>query len=295
MHLPTIIERPRKVLIIGGSLGGLAMAVALKRSGFDVEVFERSPPSMTERGAGLVMQPATAELLERFDVAYVYDVCTRTNRREYLNKTGEVETVYPGSQYMISWTTLFHVLHKAIPENKYHFNKRLASFKQDEKRVVVRFEDGTEAEGDMLIGADGVNSIVRRQLLPEVRAEYSGYVAWRGVILEKDATPLMQKQFLDTFTFFQLPNSHALAYPIPGEDDSIKVGERRINWLWYKNVPEGPELRSLLTDRHGKTRPTSVPPGGELEEVGSLVLLQSQGAGDRIKHLEGHVDVPPLL
>ncbi len=65
----------------------------------------------------------------------------------------------------------------------------------------------------------------------------------------------------DAITYYVYPNSHILVYPIPGLDGSVAEGDRLINFVWYRNYSEGPELDELLTDCHGVHRELSVPPG----------------------------------
>jgi 2,6-dihydroxypyridine 3-monooxygenase len=62
-------------------------------------------------------------------------------------------------------------------------------------------------------------------------------------------------------TYHLLSNSHILAYSIPNADGTLRPGARRINWVWYRNVPDGPALDSLMTDRHGVRQAVSLPPG----------------------------------
>jgi 2-polyprenyl-6-methoxyphenol hydroxylase-like FAD-dependent oxidoreductase len=108
------------------------------------------------------------------------------------------------------------------------------------------------------VAADGPGSTVRQQLLPTVRSEYAGYVAWRGVVLEHQA-PDLAAEFADRFTFFQAPHTHILCYLIPGPDGSLVPGHRRLNWVWYLNAVPGEELERVLTDKDRRRREFSVP------------------------------------
>jgi 2-polyprenyl-6-methoxyphenol hydroxylase-like FAD-dependent oxidoreductase len=126
---------------------------------------------------------------------------------------------------------------------------------------MARFENRHEEIGDLLVGGDGAWSAVRQQLLPEIAPEYAGYVAWRGVVAENAFPATLRNTFLGKFTFFQMPRSHILCYAIPGADGNITEGRRRLNWVWYWNYREADELPALLTDRTGRKRRTSVPPG----------------------------------
>src|SRR5436189_173337 len=73
----------------------------------------------------------------------------------------------------------------------------------------------------LLVGADGIGSLVRRRLLPEVAASYAGYVAWRGTIDERALSPATRERLADAITYQMLPQSHILVYPIPGLGGSV--------------------------------------------------------------------------
>ena len=109
--------------------------------------------------------------------------------------------------------------------------------------------------------------------MPEVKPRYAGYVAWRGVVPESSATMLLLKTFVDHFTFQQMDRSHILCYLIPGAEGETEPGKRRINWVWYWNVPEV-ELPELMTGVDGRERDFSVPPGqvrdGWLKKQGAI-------------------------
>jgi 2-polyprenyl-6-methoxyphenol hydroxylase-like FAD-dependent oxidoreductase len=163
-------------------------------------------------------------------------------------------------QAMTSWDALYGKLRAAFGEERYHTGVRLAEFEANGDTVTARFDGGNEATCNLLIGADGPGSTVRRQLLPDVRSEYAGYVAWRGVVLEHDASDLAA-EFAGRFTFFQARHTHILCYLIPGPDGSLTPGQRRLNWVWYLNAAQGDELDRVLADKDGRLREFSVPQG----------------------------------
>jgi hypothetical protein len=96
--------------------------------------------------------------------------------------------------------------------------------------------------------------------MPEVRADYAGYVAWRGLVDEPELTDEAAALVRDRFSFFEYPNSHMLAYLEPGEHEAIEPGKRRYNWVWYRNAAEH-RLTELLIDAGGRQRASSIPPG----------------------------------
>jgi 2-polyprenyl-6-methoxyphenol hydroxylase-like FAD-dependent oxidoreductase len=169
-------------------------------------------------------------------------------------------------QAMTSWDALYRKLRAAFPDDRYHAGCRLLRFEPEGERVTAHFEGGRQEQCDLLVGADGPGSTVRQQVLPEVRSEYAGYVAWRGVVPEGQE-PDLAAAFPGRFTFFQAPHTHILCYLIPGPDGALAPGQRRLNWVWYVNAAPGPELERVLTDREGRRRQFSVPEGLVRPEV----------------------------
>jgi 2-polyprenyl-6-methoxyphenol hydroxylase-like FAD-dependent oxidoreductase len=249
-----------KVVVAGGSLGGLFNAIALRSLGCEVEVFEKSSGLMKDRGAGIVFQQEVAEFLTRYEVAPLEAVVVPVRVRRYLAADGSVAQEGPMPQAMTSWDMLYRKLRAAFGDDHYHVGVQLARFETANDKVTARFEGGREEVCDLLVGADGPGSTVRQQLLPTVRSVYAGYVAWRGVVLEHQA-PDLAAEFADRFTFFQGPHTHILCYLIPGPDGSLTPGHRRLNWVWYLNAAPGEELDRVLTDKDGRRREFSVPQG----------------------------------
>ncbi len=103
---------------------------------------------------------------------------------------------------------------------------------------------------DLLVCADGINSPARATLLPDVAPQYSGYVAWRGTVGEDELDPGTLARLSDSITYQVPPHSHVLVYPIPGPSGSLTVGERLMNFVWYRNAT-GRGLR-LADDRPGR-------------------------------------------
>jgi 2,6-dihydroxypyridine 3-monooxygenase len=115
-------------------------------------------------------------------------------------------------------------------------------------------------------------------MLPEVRQRYGGYVAWRGVVDEAELTPETFATLDDSLTYYVRPGTHALTYPIPNYDGAVEPGRRLMNLVWYRNVPDGRPLADLLTDRSGRQRDVSVPPGAVRDEF--LAELRATAMSD---------------
>lgn len=115
---------------------------------------------------------------------------------------------------------------------------------------------------DMLVGADGPSSTVRKMLQPDVQRTYAGYCALRGTIPERDVSDAARETLSEKFTFFHCPGVQILAYLIPGKDGTVESGERLINFVYYTNFPEGsPELVEIMTDKNGDRHRITMPPG----------------------------------
>jgi 2-polyprenyl-6-methoxyphenol hydroxylase-like FAD-dependent oxidoreductase len=252
-------RKRRRALIIGGSMSGLLAALMLQRRGWDVDVFERVENELAGRGAGILAQ---AELIAHLGALGldVRDLGVAVNARRMLNAAGEVMQVIERPHLMAAWEHIHRVLREALPGSCYHRGRSLTAFTQDHGSVVAQFSDGSVAEGDMLIGADGLRSTVRQLCLPAVTPLYAGYVAWRAVLPESVLPPEIHRDLFDTMTFCLPPGEQFVAYPITGPNGDLRTGHRRYNVVWYRPADEAKELPALLTDDSGVTHAISIPP-----------------------------------
>jgi 2-polyprenyl-6-methoxyphenol hydroxylase-like FAD-dependent oxidoreductase len=250
----------KRATVVGGSLTGLAAGILLRKIGWEVDIFERSPQSLSDRGAGIVMQHETLELLRLCGAKHDGDVGVMLTHRKYLNADGSVVSSERMPQLMTSWGLLYAWFERSFPVEHYHLGHEFESVRQGGSSVTSHFKGGMETEADLLVGADGFRSSIRGLLLPEVQPEYAGYVAWRGVVPESELSADVLTVFEDNFTFFRMAESHVLCYLIPSETGDTGVGQRRLNWVWYWNLTEV-ELDLLLTDATGVRRAYAIPPG----------------------------------
>jgi 2,6-dihydroxypyridine 3-monooxygenase len=254
------------VAVVGGSLGGLTAALVLRDLGCDVTVYERSSATLQARGAGIAVLDETLRYpVERLGIP-AGQISSSTEWIRFLERDGTIGHEQRHHYRFSSWNTIYRTLLDALDPERYVLDREMSTFASDVDGVSVRFADGDEIRADLLVCADGINSVSRQAMLPEVAPRYAGYVAWRGVLAEADLSAASFQALHDALTYQLLPDSHILVYPIPGLDGAVDEGRRLMNIVWYRNVPED-ELPALLTDRTGRPRTVSLPPGAARDEV----------------------------
>lgn len=255
-------ERPLRVAVAGGSIGGLSAGLALHGAGFDVAVYERHPGPMETRGAGIVVQGELVQLLRHNGAKPLPTTSCRTRR--YLDPSGGDGRVQPMPQAFTSWEAIYTTLRGALPPERYHMGAALAGIAERSvgAGISAEIEGRGRIEADVLVCADGAQSATRRRLLPDVQPEYAGYVAWRGTLDEANAPPDLVRFLDDAFTFSEARSGgHMLVYFIPGDGADPAPAKRRLNWVWYVMADEA-ELARVLVDKDGHRHHASLPQGG---------------------------------
>ncbi len=256
-----------RILIVGGSVGGLFAAVLLHRAGFDVHVSERSVHGLEGRGAGLVAQREVFDILREIGVEHLAYVGVTAHERIYLDRAGAIIHRQRTPQTQLSWDVLFRTFRQLLPDARYHIDRPAVSVAQEPGGARVTYADGREERADLVIGADGVGSTLRSAVNgPKSRPTYVGYATWRGLIPEAEVPEAAAEQLFDRFAFYEMPGSHILGYLVPGPDGSTAPGRRRYNWVWYRRYTPA-ELDGVLTDVDGARRPFSLAPGRVRPEV----------------------------
>ncbi len=250
-----------RALIAGGSLGGLFAAALLRRAGWDVAVFERASATLDGRGAGIVTHRPLVQALARAGCPAEGDrLGVAVSGRVVFAADGSVRCQAPGPQVLTSWSRLYSLLSGVVPEASIRRGWTLEGFAQDADGVEARFVNGATARGDVLIGADGIRSAVRRQMHPAVGARYAGYVAWRGLADEAALPPATHAALFARFAFSLPSSEQMLGYPIAGDGDDTRPGRRRYNFVWYRPADEA-TLRDMQTDAAGRHHADGIPPG----------------------------------
>jgi 2,6-dihydroxypyridine 3-monooxygenase len=250
-----------RVAIAGGSLGGLSTALVLRDLGLDVTVHERSPAELEQRGAGIGFLPATYRyLVERAGID-IDQISVVTDHIRYLSRHGDVIHDETHRYRFTSWNSVYRALLGCFGAERYLLGHELTDFESRADGVDVRFGAAHRERVDLLVCADGVGSTGRGVLLPDCRAEYAGYVAWRGMVPETQLDDRVATQLGDSITYFVYANSHILVYPIPSAGGSVAPGDRLMNFVWYRNYLAGDDVAAALTGHDGTVRELSLPPG----------------------------------
>jgi 2,6-dihydroxypyridine 3-monooxygenase len=272
-----------RVIVVGGSLGGLSAALYLRGAGCAVQVHERSKTPLDGRGAGIIAHPATVRYLTQHDILSIDQISVPARWIRYRDRDGCVAHEEPCRYLFTSYYALYRSLSECFAGSPYRFGEEMIAFEQDSEGVTVQFAGGRSERCDLLVCADGIHSTARRLLLPEVDFRYAGYVGWRGTISEGELGRESFSALNESITYVVIPNSHILAYPIRGRERTSEPDRRLINWVWYRNVAEGAVLNDLMTDREGTRQDISLPPGG----------VQKRHVRDL--HQTAKAELPPLL
>ncbi|GGW46507.1 FAD-dependent monooxygenase [Streptomyces griseoloalbus] len=180
----------RAATVVGGGIGGLAAALALHRRGWRVEVLERAP-RFTEIGAGISLWPNALHALEVLGLADAVralgavetagGVRDRRGRQLCRTDNAELERRFEHPLLVLHRADLSRVLAEALPADSLLPGNEVSAVRDDGERPVVGHR-GRESRPDLLVGADGLRSAVRRSLWPDAPGpRYAGYTAWRMV------------------------------------------------------------------------------------------------------------------
>ena len=287
------LGRPKHIVIVGGSLGGLFTGVALKQHGFDTTILERNPTNLLEnQGAGIVAGGDTLAFFDRYDRCK-RPVAVESQKRVYLDKSGQIVHEEVMKQTMTSWDLCYYMLRANYDHQEsgycqaagpqpgdgkidYRYGCIVTDFKKEGETVTVFY---TNAQGenqsikcDFLVGADGPSSTIRKILCPDVERKYAGYCVIRGTVPEEEASDQAKEVFVERFTFFHAPGIRNLTYTIPGINGAMEKGKRLLNFVWYTNFSEGSEeLELVMTDKSAKRKRITIPPGTMTDEAWEMV------------------------
>jgi 2-polyprenyl-6-methoxyphenol hydroxylase-like FAD-dependent oxidoreductase len=179
------------ILIIGGGIGGLATALALRQRGIAARVYEAAP-DIHAAGAGIIIAPNGMRVLQALGLADAVQArgvaldgleLTDASRKPLLNTSSRAEFVrdFGFGLTGILRASLYQLLLDAVPAGAIVTGKSLTRFDDDGSSVTADFADGSRARGRLLIAADGIGSAARKQLFPQIQPRFSGQTSYRGV------------------------------------------------------------------------------------------------------------------
>ena len=209
------------IVVVGGSLAGLTLALACAARGVPVQVLERST-ERTQGGDSLSVDLAAIEKTVGYD--------PRAHPRL------PVVPAYR-DRHLTTWPALYGWLRERVRETpgiSLHEGRAIASVRALDDKAEVVFEDGSKMLANAVIGADGYHSVVRRAIAPNAPyARYAGYLVWRGLVDEQALTrpvswPSNGGLWIDFVQGYRL-----VAAVLPGRDGSMEVGHRQVTFAWF--------------------------------------------------------------
>ena len=253
----------KKIVIAGAGIGGLCAALALAKRGFEVAVYEQSH-QLGEVGAGLQLSPNAMHVLQTLDIAdqvkarafspeFAVMRHYQTGKTYFTVPLGDTATQKYAADYLhIHRSDLHATLNFACNKANVsiHLGQAIQGYQQTAKNLIVQFENGENIEADLLIGADGIKSKVQACMLGQSPAEFTGQVAWRGVV---EANKLPKGLIKPNANLWVGPGKHFVSYYLRGGElvNFVAVQERTD---WHKESWNEPgdinELRKTFSGWH---------------------------------------------
>lgn len=215
------MTRSKRVSIIGGGIGGLAAALALYRRGLEVTVYEQSP-SLSEIGAGIGLGPNAMKAFRALGIEseVVAIGCAAEWQIMRSWRDGRIISRQPvaastakfGAPHLtVHRAELLSILVGSLPEKCIRTATRCVAVIPDGNIAVARFADGSEIEGDIVVGADGIHSAVRASLFGPEAPRFTGCVCYRGLVPANDVPSSINKKDM---VLWMGPHGHIVHYPV---------------------------------------------------------------------------------
>ncbi|MGE0563772.1 MAG: FAD-dependent monooxygenase [Pseudolabrys sp.] len=254
-----------RIAIIGGGIGGLATALSLLKSGFDVHVYEQAG-ELREVGAGIVLTPNVSRLLHGLGLTAPLEhlAVAPAVVRQRRWQDGSTLLMVPVQKFVgASGEHHFYTVHRAdvltmladaLPPERIHLGHRLTALADKGTHVELEFANAARASADVVVGADGIHSVVRGALFGAAAPQFTGCVAYRGMV-SADRFPKSDLQVESQLCLG--PGSHFVNYPVRRREliNFVCLVDRD---AWTKESwtePGDPaELRAIYRDWHPQVR-----------------------------------------
>ncbi|KAJ6439294.1 salicylate hydroxylase [Purpureocillium lavendulum] len=278
MGSATSEDKQFTVAIVGGGIGGLALAIGLLRRNVKVQIYEAAP-AFRESGLGLSIGPAAHRALPLIDpqLRRIYDSLVTTNADspgfERFKDTwfevvwasgdnvGQVMMdlkALPSGQTTLRRADFLSALVAMIPDGTAHFDKRLLSLEETDDHVQLTFEDGTTVPADVVVGCDGIRSRVKELMLPEeveqTSPKYSGMYCYRAVLDMEDAISAVGSHRARVATWYIGKGAYAISYPIM-HGKKLNFGMYKMDQSWTHDGWVRPATREDLERDMGHMGP----------------------------------------
>jgi salicylate hydroxylase len=214
--------RNLSIAIVGGGIGGLAAALSLLRHGFDVQVYEQAA-ALREVGAGIVLTPNATRLLHalgfRAQIERLGAAPDAWRQRRWLDGStlllADVSQMTGQDGERLFYTShradILAMLRDALPKEVLHLGHRLTALSASGDAVELQFANGVRVNADVAIGADGIHSTVREILLGAERPQFTGCIAYRGLV---PVERLAHLQLPNEAQIWLGPGRHFVHYPV---------------------------------------------------------------------------------
>jgi salicylate hydroxylase len=221
----TTTPKPPKVLIAGGGIAGLVAGLSLRQRGIDVEIFEQAG-ELRELGAGVQLSANGTRVLIALGLEQAMQdiACEPSGKEIRLFSTGRTwklfdlgvssRAIYGAPYWMVHRGDFHRVLLDAFNARApggLHLGSRCVGFDQDGDGILLKLANGERHRGDVVVGADGVHSEIRRQIGGDERPFFAGVAAWRGLVPMARLPSAMQR---DVGTNWVGPGGHVITYPV---------------------------------------------------------------------------------
>jgi salicylate hydroxylase len=260
--MPIRAKRPLRVIIVGAGIGGLAASCALRQRGIEVAIFERAQ-KLEEVGAGLQIGPNAVKVFRALGLedALRRNACEPTNMVSLKWDDASLRFREPmrgfyepqfGAPYMTAHRADLHTMLRAAAASvPLRLGAICIGADTVDGQAVARFSDGTEAEADVVVAADGIRSTIRAQHFGADAPRFTGMMAWRCMV-PMDCVPrrvgpggsvaLERGEYVGWIG----PNGHVITYPIGGNGDTLNIFGGHYTEEWVEESWSVPSSRDEL-------------------------------------------------